>query len=220
MSIHNVKLCHTFVLIACGIVFPAYGQQTLEESLAEAPPIYRVEEDWELLIANPDPELDIPQIVNVFGPTNVYFDTHTVFELNHGTLPSFGQGGMQLQVWYGDYLVGYQHQLAPTELNVANETIRYTTVTSIKGDYLEMEVTNGTSATFGAFGGAGTIKARLYTFRNDLNPYQPNNSINNSRVTFGANRVTHFKRSAIRFYQADGTLYVEDTHEKFVHKLN
>jgi len=163
------------LLVACCCPSSA-SAQTLEEQLENAPPIHKVEEDWELVVADPDPLLNIPQIVTVFGPTNAFFDTHTVFELNHGTLPSFGEGGMQLQVWHGNYLVGYQHQQAPTELNTVNELVKYTTVTEIHGNYLDMSVENGTSTTFGTFGINNSLKVRLYTYRNDLNPYEPNNS--------------------------------------------
>ncbi len=194
--------------------------QTFQELVENAPPIHRVEEDWEMLVVNPDPNFNIPQVVTVFGPTNAAFDTHTVYEMNHGTLPSFGEGGMQLQVWYGDSLIGYQQQKAPTELNIPNEKIRYTTATALVNSYLVMEVKNGTSQSFGTFAEPGILRASLYTQRTDLNPYQPSNSIDNSRVTFGANRVSYFKRTAIRFYDAAGVLYAEENVDRFVHQLN
>lgn len=195
---------------------------TFEELVANAPPIHKVEEDWEFLVNNPDPNLDIPQIVTVFGPTDASFDTHTVFEINHGTLPSFGQGGMQLQVWWGEYLIGYQSQQAPTELNHEGEVVSYTTLTRIFNDgsnILSMGVKNGVSTTWGAFGSDETLRVFLFTERTDLNPYDPNNSIVNSRVTYGSNRIQYFKRKAIRFYDANGDLYAEDTTERFVYQL-
>ncbi len=196
----------------------AFGE-TLEEALEHAPAIVRVEEDWEILIGEPAPEQDLPQIVTVFGPTDANFGTHTVFELNHGTLPEFTEGGMQLQVWWGSYLVGYRQQFAPQEFSVSDELIRYTTVTRIHDHELIMEIKNGTSATWGAFGNNGYLRQRLISFRDDLNPYDPDNSIQHSRVTFGANKVHRFVRKSIRFYSEIG-LYVEDTEPKYVHRLN
>ena len=220
-----MRIRTTFALVAA-TSFVAWTSslpaQTFEELLADAPPIYRVEEDWELQVVNPDPSLDIPQIVTVFGPTDAAFDTHVVFELNHGTLPSFGQGGMQLQVWWADYLIGYQSQQAPTELSNDNEVISYTTSTRIWNDgsqHLSMGVKNGVSSTWGDFGGNGSLRIWLFTERTDLNPYDPNNSIKNSRVTYGSNRVQYFKRKAIRFYDANLDLYAEDNSEYFVHQL-
>ncbi|MEW4490385.1 hypothetical protein AB1L42_20030 [Thalassoglobus sp. JC818] len=192
---------------------------TFEDIVANAPPIHRVEEDWELVVNNPDPNADCPQIATVFGPTDARFDTHTLFELNHGTLPSFGEGGMQLQVWFGDYLIGYQRQRAPAELSTSNERITYTTATAIEGGHLTMSVFNGSSTTFGSFGESNALKVWLFTNRDDLNPYHPGNSIEHSKVTFGANRVDYFKRSAIRFYDEDGDLYAQDLTDRYVHRL-
>lgn len=217
----RISFLRSLAILALAIGWQSTASaQTLQEQLENAPPIHKVEEDWELVIADPDPTFNIPQIVTVFGPTNAFFDTHTVFELNHGTLPDFGEGGMQLQVWHGNYLVGYQHQQAPTELNTVNELVKYTTVTEIHGNYLDMSVENGTSTTYGVFGANNSLKVRLYTFRNDLNPYEINNSINHSRVTFGANRVSYFKRTAIRCYVENGDLFAQSVADTFVHQLS
>lgn len=205
---------------------------SLEEELAEAPPILRVEEDWELAIETPDPNADCPQIVTVFGPTNANFGTHTLFELNHGTLPRFQQGGMQIQVWWADWLVGYKSQFAPTELSTASEVIRYTTVTNLNPhnndnsdtasnsyqNTLDLKIINGQSETWGTFGDTSDLSIRLYTNRDDLNPYDPYNSIRHSRVTFGANRVNRFVRTQIRFYDKDG-LFLTNSDDIYVHRL-
>lgn len=215
-----------FALIVCSVsaLWPQMAlAQSFEEQVANAPPIHKIEEDWEILIANPDPGADLPQIATVFGPTNALFDTHAVFELNHGTLPSFGEGGMQLQVWHGNWLMGYLYRQNPTELNISNEVIRFTTKTAL-GEYnghriLTLQVQNGTSTTYGAFGADNSLRVRLYTHRNDLNPYEPNNSLENSRVTYGANHVSYFKRTDIRFYDEHGDLYVSDTTDRYIHQL-
>ena len=198
----------------------AAADQTLQEALADpnAPAIIRVEEDWEFFSAEPYPSGDLPQVVTVFGPTDASFGTHCMLEINHGTLPSFQQGGMQLQVWWGDYLIGYKNQHAPNELTATNETVTYTTVTELKSGFLEMAVENGNSQSWGSFGGTGTLSVKLATSRTDLNPYDPSNSIRHSRVTFGANRVHRLVRREIRFYSATGE-YVRSEDDVYVHEL-
>ncbi|MCA9030865.1 MAG: hypothetical protein KDA66_08665, partial [Planctomycetaceae bacterium] len=116
-------------------------------------------------------------------------------------------------------------RFSPAELSFNSEIIRYTTVTRLHDDLLHMEVVNGRSLTFGPFGNSsgsddgGFLSQRLNTFRTDLNPYDPYNSIRHSRVTYGANRVNRFVRKAIRFYSEDG-LYVEDKTRRYVHRLS
>lgn len=181
--------------------------------------IIRVEEDWVIDVADPDPAADCPQISTVFGPSDPAFGTHCLFELNHGTLPEFFEGGMQLQVWWGEQLVGYKQAHAPTELSVAIERITYTTVTRIdnNGD-LDMYITNGHSVTWGNFGGTGYLWIELATSRTNLNSYNPDNSVENSKVGYGANRVNKFVRSEVRYYTAEG-LYHTDTEDAVIHEL-
>jgi hypothetical protein len=186
--------------------------------------IVKVEEDWLLDVASPEPDSDLPQIVTVFGPTNPSTGTHAVFELNHGTLPSFGQGGMQLQVWWGSYLVGYESQFAPNELNVAIERITYTTKVRVEGGQLYLYVKNGHSLTWGDFPtdeGSGHLHIAVNTTRTNLNDWSSANSINNSRVSYGANRVNKFMRTAIRYYTSDSwtTPYYTDDTDTYIHQL-
>ncbi len=194
---------------------------TLQELLdaPDAPEIVRVEEDWEILVGEPLPDSNLPQIVTVFGPTDAEFGTHTVFEFNHGTLPTFSEGGMQLQVWWRSALIGYRSQHFPTELEYNGELIQYTTVTRLHDHRLQMYIKSGTSASFGAFGGTENLHVSLLTLREDLNPYDPENSLKYSRVTFGANRVNRFVRREIRFYSEEG-LYATESTDRYVHKLS
>lgn len=182
--------------------------------------IVRIEEDWLLDVADPDPNADCPQVVTVFGPGDPVHGTHAIFELNHGTLPEFSEGGMQLQVWFGDYLIGYRRQHAPAELHIAIERLTYTTVTEVQNHRVKLFVTNGRSLTWGDFGDNSTtsLRVELDTWRNRLNDWNPDNSINHSRVVYGANRVNKFKRTAVRYYTADG-LHHTDTTERYVHRL-
>jgi hypothetical protein len=186
----------------------------------EGADIVKIEEDWVIDIANPDPDADCPQIVTVFGPADPSVGTHAIFELNHGTLPDFSEGGMQLQVWFGDSLVGYRRQHAPAELYIGIERLTYTTVTEVVNRKVKLYVSNGQSLTWGEFGDTGTtaLKVELDTWRDHLNDWNTENAISHSRVVYGANRVNKFKRTAVRYYTADG-LHHTDTTERYVHRL-
>ena len=135
-------------------------------------------------------------------------------------MPSFTEGGMQVQVWWGDYLVGYKRQFAPTEFNVAIEEVTYTSVTEVQNAKLNLYVSNGNSVTFGTFGDSGTtsLKIQLDTARSNLNDFDATNSTRNSRVTYGANRVNKFVRTEVRYY-TDAGLYYTDSNAVVVHEL-
>lgn len=173
--------------------------------------VVRVEEDWEVLIGTPDPFLDTPQIVTVFGPADPETGVHAVFELNHGTLPEFSEGGMQLQYWSGETLKGYRRQKAPTEFSTAGETVTYTTVTEIENGNLTMAVTNGKSRTFGEFGDESTLRIQVKTTEANLNGMGLENSLRHSKVTYGANRVQKFQRTRVQMLNAAGEVVATDS---------
>jgi hypothetical protein len=183
---------------------------------AEDTTIVRVEEDWELQIGSPDPLLDMPQIVTVFGPSNPDDGVHAVFELNHGTLPEFGEGGMQLQYWSGETLKGYRRQKAPAELSWVDEVIRFTTVTEIESGNLTLAVTNGTSKSFGAFGDENALRIQVKTTLDNLNDMSLENSIKHSRVTYGANHVQKFTRLRVRMLNVAGDAIATDSQVRDV----
>lgn len=186
--------------------------------------VVKIEEDWSLDIANPDPAADCPQVVTVFGPSDPSLGTHAIFEINHGTLPDYGEGGMQLQVWHGESLIGYRSRFAPSEFNLAIERLTYTTVSKVTDGYLILYVKNGDSLTWGGFGsGESSLNIVMSTWRTDLNTWDPQNSITHSRVAYGANRVNNYVRTAVRYYIRDEygnlELHHTDDTDTYVHKL-
>lgn len=167
--------------------------------------IIRIEQDWKLIIGDPEPDVDAPQIITIFGPYHPNYGLHAVYEINHSTMPSYSQGGMQLQAWSGNTLVGYKSQFAPEELSVVDETITYTTATEIESNSrVRLEVIKGVSQTWGTFDGDRALRVRIDSSLDNLNNWDPANSIKYSRVGFGANRVVLFKRTEIRYYTSSG----------------
>jgi hypothetical protein len=167
--------------------------------------IIRIEQDWRLVGGDPEPDVDAPQIITIFGPRNPLTGLHAVYEINHSTMPDYSEGGMQLQVWSGNTLVGYKSQFAPAELNVTDEVITYTTGVEVQTDgRVRMEVINGVSATWGDFDGDRALRLRVASDIENLNDWDPLDSIKNSRIGYGANRIVMFKRTEIRYYNQGG----------------
>jgi hypothetical protein len=82
---------------------------------------------------------------------------------------------------------------------------------------LTFEVVGGSSTTWGSFGGQGYLKSRLYTARENLNEYNPEVSVANSRVGYAANRVQSLILRRVRAFAADGQV-IEDNTPKIVHQ--
>lgn len=179
-------------------------------ALADSPSITTIEEDWEVVIGTPDTNSTSPQIRAVMSPSGDIDTTHVAFTLNHHTQPNFVSGGMQLQVWYGDE-AQLSHASPSTELlRHENETIRWTQRMTISGSTVTFEIVDGSSTTWGAFGGQGYLKLSVASDKSDLNSYKPAVSTANSEVGFAANRVDAFGLKQVRAYTSEGLLWTID----------
>lgn len=186
---------------------------------ADSPTVAKVEEDWEVQIATPDPEGNAPQIITVISPNANIDAVHTVFELNHITQPDYAAGGMQLQCWKQGAMAHHHSFHNANVLSTVGEVITYTTRMSVSGDRLYVEICDGDSTTWSDFGDHGHLKCSTSTTLNDLSNYSPSVSVSKSRVGFAANRVTKLVLKRVRYYEADGTLISTDSTERVVHQL-
>lgn len=173
--------------------------------------IVRVEEDWELVVATPDTDSDGPQLACVISPVGDLNSVYATFELNHQSLPSYVPGGLQLQVWNGETPVN--HHKYPTEAVLSNpgETVRWTQSVEVVEGGLTFEVTNGSSTTWGTFGGQGYLKATVSASLANLNGYSPAVSVENSGVSYAANRVESLTLRSVRVFTAAGEVQEDAT---------
>jgi hypothetical protein len=163
-------------------------------------PYDRIEEDWEIVIAEPDPDTHAPQLINVISPTGDLSEDYGVLELNHCTQPDYLEGGLQLQFWSDDeYQLNYTPQPSLL-LAIPNETIRYTVAMSIETGHLKFRVRNGSSTSWSTFGGDNFVVSRPAR-RPNLSAYSTDVSTAKSRVAFAAHRVEKFVLKRVRYYK-------------------
>jgi len=183
----------------------------------EAPTITHVEEDWRIEVGVPDPDNEAPQIIVVGAPTGTLNDVHAVFEINHQTQPDYEPGGLQLQRWLGEDILHYHNNPANGLLSNDNETVTFTMSMKLQNGNLRFDILNGTSATWGSFGGAGHLQCWSATSLTDLGSFNPDTSLRQSRVGFASHRVKKLARTAVRYYSGD-TLVATDSDERIVHQ--
>jgi hypothetical protein len=180
--------------------------------------VIRVEEEWELAIATPDPGSDAPQVTCLISPSGDMSHTHAVFELNQRTQPSVSPGGLQLQVWRGESPLSHVEASNAAVLGQADETIRWTQKMELAGGMLTFAVTDGHSTTWGDFGQAAELQIQRPTLRTNLNFYNPAVSAQNSAVGYAANRVRSLALKRVRYTSATGQVW-EDSTVRLVHTL-
>lgn len=180
----------------------------------------RIEEDWSLVLGEPDAENDSPQILNVISPFGTTEGEHAIFELNHCTQPEYLSGGLQLQRWTGpDTCVATTRTIDRGTLAIPSEEITYTMRMTLSDGKLYYSVRNGVSQTWGTFGEYGQYRLSVPTAATTLSGYRPDFSATESKVAFGSHRVKSFKIKQIRYYSL-GQLVATDSTERMVHQYD
>jgi hypothetical protein len=177
-----------------------------------------VEEDWKLIVKDADPDNSAPQLTCVIAPLGGTNSLHIQLELNHQTQPFFAPGGLQLQVWNGKQAIVTRNSPFAGVLSLANETIRWTTKVSLQDNGMLFEVVNGSSTSWGAFGGQGYLKTAVSSATHSLAEYSPETSRAKSGIGFAANRVQSLVLQEVRYYSSEG-LILRDTTRRVVFAL-
>ncbi len=187
---------------------------TAVPALAQVPlavPVVAVEEDWELHVSVPDPEMCAPQVMTQMNPNSADDHNYGLFCINYQEVPNYDEGGIELQLWEGE-----QNTTAKAseqmKLKFADETLTWTQQMVLAGGFLQLSVVNGQSATFSNFGGPSFRVTSLGAF-DSLDSYDVNQSVENSGVSLAGNRVVTLKLVAVRYHLADGTV-LSDTTER------
>jgi hypothetical protein len=166
-----------------------------------------IEEHWELSVGEPDAASSAPQVCMVTSPTG-HLDGHFfLFTLNHHSVPGWVPGGHQVQLWNGEELV--DAKVGPTEatLSQTDDVIRWVQRTDLQDGQLVFEIRNGTSQSWGTFGGQGHLKLAVDTDQENLNGYRPAISIEQSGVSFAGNRVRSLTLQKLRWFDSNGNVY-------------
>lgn len=180
--------------------------------------VSRVEEDWVLVIGEPSIDDTSPQIISFISPTQRIDAECAVLELNHSTQPDYLDGGVQFQRWFGDFERIWRTPHTSNRLAIPGETIKYTMTMRIENGLLRFGVRNGTSETWGTFGGTTEQwNSSVVSPYSNLDAYSPAISTKYSRVGYAANRVQKFSLKEVRYYRGDELLQ-KDTGEKIVHE--
>ena len=208
----SYRFCGLFIM---GIV--ALG--AMQQYASAQTTIVQVEEDWELVVANPNGNQSGPQITCVMSPDCECHDTHFTFEINHLDLPEFVAGGLQVQEWDGEISMHVnRHPDKTAIMNTPNETIRWTQRLILNESTLTFDIVNGTSTTWGTFGGQGYMRMVVLANHDNLNGYDPNLTVSSSGIGFASNRVESLILREVRWTTNDGQVLVDST-PRVLHQL-
>jgi hypothetical protein len=180
--------------------------------------IVHVEEDWELVVGDPDPNTAGPQIACSMSPFASISDTYFTTEINHRSVPWWAPGGISIHQWSGDWRIQSFDRADRSTMQTNDEVVRWTQSLDVNNGVLTFQVRNGTSTTWGPFGYTNMVRLQTNWGVNSINSYSPDVSVANSGVAFASNRVKSLRLVQVRATLSNGTT-VTDTTTRTVHEL-
>ena len=171
--------------------------------------VVRVEEDWELVVGDPDTENNAPQVTAVMSPGGNLDGYYVALEVNFQSQPAYAPGGVHLQLWQGAQCVATKKFPDQSRLAVTGEVVRWTQSMTVENGVLQFEVTDGDSQTWGDFGGQGYLKIAVDGAASHLDNYRPEVSVAHSGVCFAKNRVQSLTLKQVRVTASNGTVVTD-----------
>jgi hypothetical protein len=186
--------------------------------------VYRVEEDWSLVVNQPDLDNNGPQVTCAISPADMT-TAYCALDLNYHTQPDYVAGGLQIHTWDPTDPIEIANSVHTGMLNSPGETVTWTQTMTWSANALTFQVINGQSQTWGSFGGkkngsTGRLILTLPTGLSNLNSYDPNVTLDNSGVSFASNLVDSLTLVAVRWYDINGNLIQQITTPQAVHPQN
>jgi len=173
--------------------------------------VLRVEEDWELVLGQPDANSVGPQVVTTMSPSGNINGTFFTMEINHRSAPTWTPGGISIHRWYADWRMASYDRADRSVMTTNNETVTWTQALYFDNGDLTYKVFNGTSDTWGSFGYSGLVKLSCNYSPNNLNSYTTDVSVGQSGAAFAGNRVRSLKIKTIRKTLSNGQVQTDNT---------
>jgi hypothetical protein len=184
-------------VVFVGGMLAAMAAWTSTACTAEQAEIYKIEEDWEMVINEPDPANFSPQITFITSPSvnsnSVYFQ----LQLNYAADSQFSGGGFHVAAVQDAQMLDEARSETESPLAISGDHVRWTSVMAAVDHNLFFAVKNGYSSEWGEFGGPDYLVKILY---------HPQQSLDTVDVGFGANRIDSLTLLRVRAFYTDGRM--------------
>ncbi|PHQ35271.1 hypothetical protein [Rhodopirellula bahusiensis] len=167
--------------------------------------IYFIEENWELTLGDPEPDINSPQVSFFVFPNRDDESRYFELQLNYAADATYSSGGFRVTAAVNDKAVDHERGGNFQNWSASNDCIRWTTVMAVKNSRYLFAIKNGESADWGAFGGPDYLVEMPHESGDGLMKYHPDTSLANVDIGFGANRVRSIRLKSIRVVFEDGS---------------
>lgn len=170
----------------------------------------RIEEDWSVTIATPDPGVTCPQISTTIKVDPSESTCSAMFTLNYRDSPTFLAGGMQLKFQNGEQTLTSASR-GTAQLQTAQESITWTQRLRLSEGNLQFKIMAASSTTWGNIASSDDFAVSIASSLSSLAGYSPATSVLDSGPSFGSNRVASMKLLRIRYYRGTTLLSTDET---------
>lgn len=189
----------------------AAASKTFATDTADDPkPIYYVEEHWELVLGDPDPLTNSPQVSFFVFPDSRDDSRYFELQMNYAADPggeadAYSGGGFRVT----SVVDGIPHQHRRSESHQRwtsdQDRIRWTSVVAAYDDQWRFAIKNGSGDDWGNFGGPEYLVELPAASDSGLAFYHPKVSVSNVDIGFGKNRVQSIRLRGVTVVYRDGT---------------
>lgn len=189
------------VTVTCSLQAPsvAFGE---DPSHHHSKP-YWVEEDWEMVIHEPDVKTNSPQVSFFLYPGGTderYFQLQMNFAAEEG----FSSGGFRVGAFVDEIPVDEERSRVRGVLAWDGDKVEWTSAMAVFDGKLMYALKDGHGLQWGSFGGPEFLVSMPNEHINDLSNYDPQQSLDNVDIGFGSNRVHSIRLKRVRVVYTDG----------------
>lgn len=176
--------------------------------------IFRIEEDWEMVVHQPDPIIYSPQVTFFTSPSTATESTYFQLQMNYAADEGFDGGGFHVAAVNGGGNIDEARSHTDSPLTVGNDRVQWTSVMAAIDGTLLFAVKDGYATQWGSFGGPDYLVRIEGTDFADLSQYHHSQSLSSVDVGFGGNRVSSITLKQVRLYYTDGHISTIDVNSQ------
>ncbi|XZE52092.1 hypothetical protein SH139x_003774 [Planctomycetaceae bacterium SH139] len=202
-------------VLALALICAIFASLTATPAYSAEPYLYKIEEDWELVINDPAPAIHSPQLTIYTSPVSDGASKYFQLQLNHAADAWFSGGGFQVAAAVNEEVMDRARSDVQTALASSGDTISWTVVMACLNNEFLYAVKDGNSASWGNFGGPEYLVRIPSGEIQDLTGYQYQNSFDSLDIGFGANRVQSLKLKQVRLFDSAGGVQEITVNQQF-----
>ena len=177
-----------------------------KDSIAAEPVVYKVEEDWEMVVNEPDVANNSPQVTFFTSPSTGLDDSYFQLQMNYHADEDYSSGGFHVAAVDGGVVQDEARSVTRKTLSTDDDRLRWTSVMAVIENKALFAVRDGYGQEWGEFGGPDYLVRIVPTPVPDLSKYHHQQSLDNVDIGFGKNRVSGITLKAVRLFYTDGNV--------------